>query len=277
MLCTIMKYFALIIIILVFTSSFSQVKIDTSKIKSTRYEWRINKKKDTILSTTLIKYKSGFFKLKLNLINDTTKFGSFFLSKGTYSEVLNNSINYADGIGDGILKTYYDKYENPDSIVLIIYKPEYKKIITHVEKQYKRKGKLDYITDLDGKKYYKYNLFGKLKQIEHFRDSVLYRIDDYKNGLLTSKTFPTRKKYRKKFIYEYDKKRRLIKRDDHDYHFHRYKYNEFGISKIEKIYKKKNAIVEYTVFYYDKNGILKRKKEFARNEKLRNEFYYEYK
>ncbi len=272
-----MKYFTLIIIISTFTSSFSQVNIDTSKIKSTRYEWRINKKKDTILSNTLIKYKNGFFKLKLNSVNDTTKFGSFFLSKGTYSEVQNNSINYADGMGDGILKTYYDKYENPDSIVLTIYNPEYKKIITHIEKQYKRKGKLDFITDLDGKKYYKYNLFGKLKQIEHYRDSVLYRIDYYKNELLISKTFPTRKKYRQKFIYEYNKKGQLTKRDDDDYHFYRYQYNEIGIRKIEKVYKKKNTVVEYTIFYYDKNGILIRKKEFTRNEKLRNDFFYEYK
>ena len=139
------------------------------------------------------------------------------------------------------------------------------------------RDRLKFITDLEGKNYYKYNLFGKLKRIEHYRDSVLYRIDDFKNGLLVSETFPTRKKYRRKFTYKYDKKKRLIKNDDHDYHFKRYEYNEFGIKKIEKVYKKKNDVLEYTVFYYSKNGILERKKEFYRNHKLRNEFVYEYK
>lgn len=274
-----MKNVLLIIIISVYTSSFSQVKIDTSEIKSIRYEWNINPKtKDTTLWTKLTEYKSGFFYQKLEFLNDSSKFGHFFLSKGKFSEIRNkrNSKNYDAGMGNGILKTHYDNYQNPDSIVLSKYESEFERITTIIDKEYKRKGKLDFITDLDGKNYYKYNLFGKLKQIEHYRDSVLYQIDDFKNGLLISETFPTRKKYRKKFTYEYDKKKQLIKRDDDDYHFYRYEYNEFGIRKIEKVYKKKNAVVEYTIFYYDENGILKRKKEFARNDKLRNEFIYEY-
>ncbi|MFI1742846.1 hypothetical protein [Thalassobellus sediminis] len=275
-----MKNILLIIIISVYTSSFSQVKIDTSEVKSIRYEWNINPKtKDTTLWTKLTEYKSGFFYEKLEFLKDSSKFGHFFLSKGKFSEIRNkrSSKNYDAGMGNGILKTYYDNYQNPDSIVLLKYEPKLKRITTIIEKKYKRKGKLDFISDLDGKNYYKYNLFGKLKQIEHYRDSVLFRIDDYKNGVLISETFPTRKKYRKKFTYEYDKIGRLIKRDDSDYEFYRYEHDEFGISKIEKVYKKKNAVMEYTIFYYNEKGILKRKKEFARNEKLRNEFYYEYK
>ncbi len=275
-----MKNVLLIILISVYTSSFSQVKIDTSEVKSIRYEWNIDPKtKDTTLWTKLTEYKSGFFYEKLEFLKDTSKFGHFFLSKGKFSEISNkwSSKNYEAGMGNGILKTYYDNYQNPDSIVLLKFEPEFKRITTTIEKKYKRNGKLEFISDLDGKNYYKYNLFGKLKRIEHYRDSVLYRIDDFKNGLLISETFPTRKKYRKKFTYEYNKKGQLIIRDDDDYHFYRYEYNNFGIRKIEKVYKKKNAVVEYTVFEYNENGILKRKKEFARNDKLRNEFYYEYK
>jgi len=275
-----MKNVLLIIIFSVYTSSFSQVKIDTSEVKSIRYEWNINPKtKDTTLWTKLTEYRSGFFYEKLEFLNDSSKFGHFSISKGKFSNVRENwnSKNYEASMGNGILKTHYDNYQNPDSIVFLKYDPEFKKIKTVIKKKYKRKGKLEFISDLDGKNYYKYTLFGKLKRIEHYRDSVLYKIDNYKNGHLISETFPNRKKYRKKFTYEYDKKGQLIIRDDDDYHSYRYEYNEFGIRKIEKVYKKKNAVVEYTIFYYDKNGILKRKKEFARNDKLRNEFVYEYK
>src|SRR5690606_24241347 len=95
-LCTIMRNILLIILISVYTSSFSQVNIDTSEIKSIRYEWNINPKtKDTTLLTSLIKYKSGFFNWKMESSNDSTKFGSFSLSKGEYSEVNENSKNYA--------------------------------------------------------------------------------------------------------------------------------------------------------------------------------------
>lgn len=274
-----MKNTLLIILISVYTSSFSQVKIDTSEVKSIRYEWNVDPKtKDTTLWSKLTKYKSGFFFVKLEFLNDSSRFGHFFISNGKFSDVRRNlnSKNYETGIGNGILKTHYDNFKNPDSIVFLKFEPEFKRTKTVLEKKYKRKDKLEFITDLDGKNYYKYNLFGKLKRIRHYKDSVLFRIDDFKNGLLISETFPTRKKYRKKFTYEYDKKKQLIKRDDDDYHFYRYEYNEFGIRKIEKVFKKKNAVVEYTIFYCDENGILKRKKEFDRNDKLRNEFIYEY-
>ncbi|WP_452233021.1 hypothetical protein [Lacinutrix sp. MEBiC02595] len=275
-----MKNILLIILIMVSTSGFSQVKIDTSEVKSIRYEWVINQKtNDTTLCSKLTEYKSGFYYKKIEFLNDSSKFGHFYISKGKFSDVRQNwnSKNYETGIGNGILKTYYDNYQNPDSLVLLKSEPILKRNTTTIEKEYKRKGKLNFITDLDGKNYYKYNLFGKLKRIEHYRDSALYRIDDFKNGLLISETFPTRKKYRKKFTYEYDKKGQIIKRDDSDHEFYRYEYNTFGLSKIEKVYKKKNIVTEYTLFIYDKNGKLKNKKEFGRMDKLRNEFIYEYK
>ena len=273
-----MRNFLLIIIISVSTSGFSQVKIDTSEIKSIRYEWNINPKtKDTTLWTKLTEYKSGFFCERFEFLNDSSKFGNFSLSKGEYSEVNKKSKNYVYGMGDGILKTYYDNYQNPDSIVLTIYKPEYKKNSTYIKKNYKNKGKLDFMTNLDGKNLYKYNLFGKLKRIEQFRDSILYKISDFKNGLLISETFPTRKKYRKKFTYGYDGEGRMILKNADDYTFLKYYYNDFGIEKIEKIYKKNNSVVEYTLFDYDKEGKLIWKKELYGKDILRQEFFYEYK
>ncbi|PKG50141.1 hypothetical protein [Olleya sp. 1-3] len=275
-----MKNILLIILILVSTSSFSQVKIDTSEIKSIRFEWNIDTKtKDTTLHTKLTEYKSGFYIEKIEFMNDSTEFGHFFIYKSDNNDILTKTSieNHVTGMGNGIITTYFDKYRNPDSIVTLTRKPEFKKIFVPIEKRYKKKGKLDYISDLDGKNFYKYNLFGKLKRIEHFRDTTLYKISEYRKNHLISETFPTRKKYRKKFTYEYDKKGRIIKRDDNDQDFYRYQYNEFGLSKIEKIYKKRNMVTEYTLYIYDKNGILKRKKEFIRNDKLRNEYIYEYK
>ena len=58
-----MKKILLIILISVSTSSFSQVKIDTSEIKSIRYEWKLNKvKSDSTLNQILTEYKSGIYK-----------------------------------------------------------------------------------------------------------------------------------------------------------------------------------------------------------------------
>ena len=259
---------------------FSQQEIDTSEVKSIRYEWDINPKtKDTTLWTKLTEYKNGIFYERIEFLNDSSKFGNFFFYRGKKSEIQQRTLleNYATGIGNGILKTYYDNFKNPDSTVFIVYQPELKKIVTQIDKRYKRNNKLDYITDLDGKNFYKYNLFGKLKRIDHFRDSILYKISDYKNGLLISETFPTREKYRKKFIYEYDRKGRMILKDDDDYILYKYYYNEFGIQRIDKIYKINNSVVDYVLFEYDKEGKLVRKKEYYGKDILRQELYYEYK
>ena len=277
-----MKNILLIILISISTSSFSQTTIDTSDIKSVRFEWRIDTKtKDSVLTEILTEYQSGIFKEEYpEMDSENSEFGYYhiFDSDNINRNQKTSFDHYSMAIGNGILKTYYDNYKNPDSIVLITNEPKFKGSTTVIKKQYKRKGKLDFITDSEGKNYYKYNLFGKLRQINHYRkDSVLYKISNYKNGLLISEVFPTRKEYRKNYTYEYDKKGRLTKRDDNDYHFYRYEYNDFGIKKIEKIYKKNNRIIEYTLFFYDQNGTLTRKKEFDRNDQLTNEFIYEYK
>ncbi|WP_298346697.1 hypothetical protein [uncultured Algibacter sp.] len=279
-----MKNFLLIILISISTSSFSQVKIDTSEIKSIRYEWKLNKEKnDSTLNQILTEYKSGIYKEEFPSFkkeHHEYPFINIFESKTNY---LNRKVkqtlkvHYYSALG-GESKFYYDKYGNLDSIYQNYYKDSLKEWKYNIKKEYRRKGKLKYlINKFDEKEVYHYNFFGNLKKIELYKDSVLYEISNYKKGLLISKVYPTRKKYRKKFTYEYDKKGRIIKRDDNDYDLYLYEYNKFGLSKIEKIFKSKNMVVEYTLFIYDKNGILKRKKEFARNDKLREEFVYEYK
>ena len=119
---------------------------------------------------------------------------------------------------------------------------------------------------------------GQLKSIENYVDTLEHGsfIYYYENGIISGEG--TMKNGELEGAYsEYNKKGQLRKRDDSDHEFYQYEYNEFGISKIEKIRKKKNIVMEYTLFIYDKNGILKSKKEFARMDKLRNEFIYEYK
>tara|TARA_R110002050_G_scaffold110225_1_gene222198 strand:+ start:1120 stop:1959 length:840 start_codon:yes stop_codon:yes gene_type:complete len=279
-----MRNFLLIILISVSTSSFSQVKIDTSEVKSIRYEWKLNEEKnDSTLNQILTEYKSGIYKEEFPSFkkeHHEFPFINIFESKTNY---LNRKVkqtlkvHYYSALG-GESKFYYDKYGNLDSIYQNYYKDSLKEWKYNIKKEYRRKGKLKYlINKFDEKEVYHYNFFGNLKKIELYKDSVLYEISNYKKGLLISEVYPTRKKYRKKFTYEYDKKGRIIKRDDNDYDLYLYEYNKFGLSKIEKIFKSKNMVVEYTLFIYDKNGILKRKKEFARNDKLREEFVYEYK
>lgn len=279
-----MRNFLLIILISVSTSSFSQVKIDTSEVKSIRYEWKLNEEKnDSTLNQILTEYKSGIYKEEFPSFkkeHHEFPFINIFESKTNY---LNRKVkqtlkvHYYSALG-GESKFYYDKYGNLDSIYQNYYKDSLKEWKYNIKKEYRRKGKLKYlINKFDEKEVYHYNFFGNLKKIELYKDSVLYEISNYKKGLLISEVYPTRKKYRKKFTYEYDKKGRIIKRDDNDYDLYLYEYNKFGLSKIEKIFKRKNMVVEYTLFIYDKNGILKRKKEFARNDKLREEFVYEYK
>jgi len=279
-----MKNFLLIILITVSTSSISQVKIDTSEIKSIRYEWKLDyKKKDSTLNLILTEYKSGIYKeefLDFKRDHHEYPFINIFESKSKYLiRDLKPSlkVHYWSAM-NGLNKNFYDKFGVLDSVYFSFQKDTLKEWTIKIKKEFRRKGKLNWmINQNEEKEVYNYNLFGKLKRIDVYKDDVLYEINNYKKDLLINQVYPTRKKYRKKFTYEYDKKGRLTKRDEDDYEFYRYKYNEFGISKIEKIYKKKNLVMVYTIFIYDENGILKRKKEFTRNDKLRNEFLYEYK
>jgi len=235
-----MKNYLLIILISVYSSSFSQVQIDTSDIKSIRFEWKIkNKTQDTILRTILTEYRSGFFKLKWNIsdnINDSSDFSPTFISKGIIkNEIQNDEIENRDSkifvvkTSNRILKTYYDNYQNPDSIVILNYKSVSKKSKFIVEKEYKRKGKLKYLSDdLNGRKNYKYNLFGNLKTVEHYNtDSTLYKISHYKKDLLISDIKP---KYQSNVTYDYNKDNKLIKKSG-SYAFTQYEYNDFGLKK----------------------------------------------
>lgn len=273
-----MKKILLIIIISIYTSSFSQIQIDTSDVKSIRYEWKINiKKKDTTLWTILTEYQSGFYKTEINLSNNLSDNSPTFISKGKIINEIEdkNSKIYICKTNNGILRTYYDNYQNPDSTVILNYKPKLKKTKFTVEKEYKRKGKLKYITEeLNGTKNYTYNLFGELKTIEHYStDSTLYKISHFKKGLLISETKP---KYESEITYEYSKNNKLIKKSG-SYAVTNYQYNDFGLKKIEKISRENNILMKYTLYFYNDDGTLVRKKEFGKNNILFNEFIYKYK
>jgi YD repeat-containing protein len=211
------------------------------------------------------------------LIDSTSKFGDFSIyeSKDDNTRIKPRRI-HVHAYGNALLTNYFDAYGNRDSLVAILYNPNYKKIVIPFSKKYKRKGKLEFLADEDGINYYKYNFFGRLKRIEYFRDTVLYRISTYQKNRLVHETFPTRKKYRKNFEYAYDKKGRIIKKDNDDYYFYRYEYNEFGLSREEKVYKRRDIVEEYILFTYDENGRLIRKKTYRRKNRLISEYFYKY-
>jgi len=273
-----------IILISISTWSFSQVKIDTSEIKSIRYEWKLNEEKnDSTLNQILTEYKSGIYKEEFpnfKTENHEYPFINIFESKSEYLNRDQKSglkVHFWSAM-NGFQKNYYDQNGILDSVYFSYKKDTLKQLKKRTTKEYRRNGKLGYlINENNEKEVYTYNLFGKLKRIDVYKDSVLYEINNFKKGLLIDQIYPTRKKYRKKFTYEYDKKGRLIFRDESDSELFKYEYNEFGLSKSEKILKSKNMVLEYSIFIYDKNGLLRNKKEYRRiggKERLVNEYNY---
>lgn len=274
-----MKKILLVIIFLYYSSILSQIKIDTSDITSIQYEWKI-KKNDSTLTKILTKYKSGIYKEEFPDIKkpkDKYPFVNIFESKSGYlNRDLKSSLRvHYWSFSNGFQRNLYNKYGHIESTQgkfygdsLLIWQTTYKKV-------YRRKGKLKYLLNENNEKeIFHYDLFGKLKKTEIFRDSVLYQINYYKNGLLIKENFPTRKKYRKEFTYEYDNHGRLVKRDDSDYDLYNYYYNQNGIIRKEKIYKKRNRVIEYSLYQYDKNGELIIRKDYNRKNKIIAEFSY---
>ncbi|MDO1512196.1 hypothetical protein Q2T41_05955 [Maribacter confluentis] len=279
-----MRNILLIILISVSTSCFSQIIIDTSEIKSIRYEWKLDKKtNDSTLNQILTEYKNGIYKEEFPSFrkeHHEYPFINIFESKSPHLNrdlKLSLKIHYFSAM-DGEQKYFYDKFGVIDSVYFNYQKDSLKEWSIKIEKTFRKKGKIKWVINENGEKeVFNYNLFGKLQRIDVYKDSLLHEINTYKNGLLIKQSYPNRKKYRKEFIYEYNKNGRLLKQDDDDYHFYKYEYNKFGIAKIEKVYKKKNIVMEYTIFSYNKNGLLKSKIDFWRNGKLRNEYVYLYK
>ncbi|MDO6492443.1 MULTISPECIES: hypothetical protein [unclassified Cellulophaga] len=271
------------IILLLFSYPILAQEIDTAQVKLIRYEWRIDKKsKDSTLAGTLKEYKSGLFKIERERLSDEkSPFGSYYISGPGY-ETKKESPEFkyiVITVGNTYRRNYFDEYGYLDSIYQESYiDGQKKKWNIKIEKKYKRKGKLEYLIDADGNRnIYSYNAFGKLKRIEQFKDSVLNKISFFKNNDLTSEKFPTRRKYKKDNFYEYDKKHRIVKRDDDDYDCYRYFYNSFGIERIERIYKKRNAIMEYRTFKYNAQGQLIKQYFFGHKNKLQSEYHYTYK
>ena len=252
-----MKKILLIIIISVYTSSFSQVKIDTSEIKSVRYEWKIDtKKKDTILNQILTEYKSGIYKEvfpNFKKENHKYPFVNIFESE---TEYLNKKIKpnlkvHYWSVSNGLQKNFYDEFGNLDSIYSSYYEDSLVEKKYKIKKVYKKKGKLKYLINKFGEKEeHFYDLFGKLKRIEKSNDSVTFLTEYFKNGKIVEVT------YRNgiKFNYEYDKNGRVVKFNDRTGRFY-YKYNDSELNSIEKFLPKKNLLVERIIFTYKANGL----------------------
>jgi len=68
----------------------------------------------------------------------------------------------------------------------------------------------------------------------------------------------------------------MIKKDDDDSFFYNYKYNDFGIEHIEKIYKKRAMRVGLETFEYNSKGQLTIRKKFSKDQ-LISEYHYTYK
>lgn len=278
-----MKNIVSIVFILVFTSTYSQAIIDTSEIVSIRYEYKLNKKnKDSVLNQILTQYKSGIYKeVFTDFEKDPTKFyfTTIFESKTPHiSRDLKSSIKlHYWQTTSGWQRYYYDAFGNLDSIFSRYEKDSLRAWNTTATNVYRSKGKLKYRINTNGDmEVYRYTLFGSLKRIEVYKDSVQFEIRNYKDGMLVNQIFPTRKEYRKKLSYKYDEKGRMIKRDDNDYEYVVYQYGDFGLSRIEKRYKKNNKVSEYSLFFYDKEGRLQNKKVFEPSDRLREEFSYQY-
>jgi len=273
----------LLFIFFVSNSILAFQNIDTTTIKNVRYEWEISKnEKDSTLTRILTEYESGIYKLKLPN-KDKSKSGDYFIYASEYkdkSETFNLS-PLEMKVGNVFEKSYFDSFGNLDSIYSSFMKDSITKNATYrAQKKYKRNNKLAYVIDIDGRKnVYSYGFFGNLRQIKQFKDAVLYKISDYKNNLLVKETFPTKKNHRKQRIYIYDKRKRLVKRDDDDYYFYKYYYAKFGISKIEKIYKKGNFIKEMIAYEYFENGELKGKNVLIKTKVSQDstEYVYNYK
>jgi hypothetical protein len=277
-----MRNILLIIIISVYTSSFSQVRIDTSEIKSVRYEWKIDsKRKDTILNQILTEYKSGIYK---EVFPDFKKehhrypFINIFESKTKYlnKKIKANLKVHYWSVSKGLQKNFYDEFGNLDSIYTNYYKDSLIEKKYKIKKVYKRKGKLKYLINKFGEKEeHFYSLFGNLKRIEKSNDSVTFLTQYFKNGKVVEVAYRSGIK----FNYEYDKNGQVIKRNDHTGTYY-YRYNNSELKSIEKYLTKKNILIERTLFAYNPNGILIGKKDYKKiggKERLINDYKYAYK
>jgi|TARA_R110002012_G_scaffold276421_1_gene463342 hypothetical protein len=276
-----MKNILLIILIFISNSSFSQVEIDTSEIKSIRYEWLINKKpNDSTLNEILTEYKSGIFKEEFsNFGSEKSKFGHYFIyDKNNSDGKLKAEVNNIEfGVGNVFQRNYYDKQGNLDSIRQKLWKNDSLKELSFVtRKTYDDESRLLTLSERSKTYHYSYNNSNQITLIDYYNDSIHKEVKKYKNGQLISRKFPQRKKYRKEFTYQYDNKNRMIRKDNDDYIYYIFNYNDFGIESIEKIYKKKNERVGIETFEYNKKGQLLIRKEFMKGH-LINEFHYTYK
>ncbi len=279
-LCTIMRKILLSILLFLIYSNLIAQKIDTTQIKSIRYEWNLNiKSNDSSLTQILKEFKSGIFKDDYSdFDNQKSKFGNYFLYDAKNKEgYLKAEVEHiALAVGNVFQRNFYDKDGYLESVFQKIWRNDtLKELSFKTKKTYDDRSRLKTLIERSKTYQYFYNENDAVERIEYYNDSTISKISDYRNGLLISEVFPQRK-YRKEFTYVYDEKNRMIKKDDDDFFYYIYKYNDFGIEQIERIYKKKEMSVGLETFEYNDKGLLIVRKVFVKG-KLINEYHYTYK
>lgn len=306
-----MKHLLITIILVNCYLLHSQQHVDTTEVKRIRYEWKISTvTKDSTLNTTLTEYKSGFFKEETNFINDyyannlvsrydkkrskndsLNEFGFYEVYKENVSNPLSELDSkqiYVKALSNNLMRLYYDKYNNIDSLVNTINRPVSEKVIIVRTNVYKRKDKLKYIiTNSSGDSItFKYNFFGRLKVIEFYKDEKLHKTLHFKRKRLVSEKIFNSKRFKDVLRYEYNKKGQIIKEDINDYDFFRYKYQGELLVRKEQVQKRDNVIKNYTVYVYGNDNLIKSKKiyetpdsvdvSFGKKDELIEEYFYTY-
>ncbi|WP_053978621.1 hypothetical protein [Mangrovimonas xylaniphaga] len=277
-----MKNILLIILISVSTSSFSQVKIDTSEIKSIRYEWKLNKtKNDSTLNQILTEYKSGIYKEAFpDFKKEHHKFPfiNIFESKTDFlnREIKQNLKVHYYSVLRGESKFFYDKKGDLDSIYQNYYRDSLTEWKYKIKKDYGKNGKLKLLINKFGEKVeYFYNLSGNLKRIEKSNDSVTFLKEYYKSGRIIKLIY----RNGNEFTYKYDKSGRILERNEFTDIFY-YNYSNGLLTSIDKYLSKYNKLYERTTFQYNESRILINKKDYKMyrdKPKLVNEYFYTYK
>ena len=270
-----MRKILLTTLLLSYSSIFSQIKIDTSDIISIKYKWKIDEN-DSTLTRILTEYKSGIFKEEFPEFKKPTHkypFVNIFESK---TDFLNRDVKESLKIHYwSLMNTYQENYYDKNGYSDSIYRKDFQdigEVARKIKKEYNRNGKIKFlINENKEKEVYEYNLFGQLKRINIYKNSILVQQNNYKKGLLISEIYPAKKL---SLHYEYDRKGRLNRKYEYDYYYYKYYYSDLGIIRKEKLVQKNDRIIEYSIYKYNQNGELVSKKDYDKSDKLQAEYTY---
>ncbi|CAL65882.1 hypothetical protein [Christiangramia forsetii] len=270
-----MKKILLTIILLYYSSIFSQIKIDTSSVTSIQYEWKIDKN-DSTLTKILTKYKGGIYKEEFPNFkkpNHKYPFVNIFESKTDY---LNKEIKESLKIHYwSLMNTYQENYYDKNGYSDSIYRKDFQdigEVARKIKKEYNRNGKIKFLINKNKEKeVYQYNLFGQLNKINIYKNSILVQQNNYKKGLLIDEIYPAKKL---SHHYEYDRKGRLTRKYEYDYYYYKYYYSDLGIIRKEKLIQKNDRIIEYSIYEYNPKGELVSKKDYDKSNNLQSKYTY---